>query len=238
MIAASHSSHNTSDSAFSQQMDLFIMDSANYALLFPGEHLEWKEGLPTPPSKDSIWALLSDAEKAQFTVTAWLEMDAIEDAMGRHACGDGQSFMQGREILFSSRMYISFEFQRYIPQVYTGAKLLFYDKKAEDWLKHQAGVARHFNAVVNGLSTRPFLIFWLLSQMTRCLTLWSYDSTLTLALDVAKSFLTSAEHLMAVWPCPAQYRPYKVLHERLTTACYTAGMSPPPSGLVGSPMLL
>ncbi|OBZ70654.1 hypothetical protein A0H81_09165 [Grifola frondosa] len=106
MVAASHTSYNTSDSAFSPQMDLFIMDSANYALLFPGEHLKRKHGLPSPPSKNSIWALfvrimllwhscvrmrsdpsLSDAEKAQFAITAWLEMDAIEDAMDRHTCG-------------------------------------------------------------------------------------------------------------------------------------------------------
>ncbi|OBZ70706.1 hypothetical protein A0H81_09164 [Grifola frondosa] len=72
----------------------------------------------------------------------------------------------------------------------------------------------------------------------QALTLWSYHSTLTLALDVAKSFLTSAEHLMAIWPCPAQYRRYKILYERLTTACYTAGMPPPAPGLIASPMLL
>ncbi|OBZ70894.1 hypothetical protein A0H81_09169 [Grifola frondosa] len=223
MIAASHSSYTSSDSAISPQMDLFIMDPANVACV----------RMRLDPS-------LSDAEKAQFAFTAWLEMDAIENAMARHTCSDTQIFLQGREILFNSRMHISFDFQRYIPQAYAGSgtELLFYDKKAEDWLKHQAGVARHFNAVVNGLSTRPFLIFWLLSQITRCLTLWSYNSTLTLALDVAKSFLICTEHLMAIWPCPAQYRRYKILHERLTPACYAAGVPPPPAGLIASPMLL
>ncbi|OBZ65211.1 hypothetical protein A0H81_09499 [Grifola frondosa] len=93
---------------------------------------------------------LSDAEKSQFAFTAWLEMDTIEDAMDRHTCGDELNFMQRREVLFDSRMHISFEFQRFIPQAYAGAKLLFYDKKAEDWSKHQAMVASRFNAVVNG----------------------------------------------------------------------------------------
>ncbi|OBZ71009.1 hypothetical protein A0H81_09136 [Grifola frondosa] len=258
MVVASHSSYATSDNAFSPLMDLFIMDPANYALLFPGEHLEQKEGFPTPPSKDSAWALymrilllwhscvrmrlnpsLNDAEKAQFAVTAWLEMDAIEDAMDRHTCGAKLGFMQGREILFNSRMHVSFEFRRYIPQAYagSGAKLLFYDKKAEDWLNHQAVVASTFSVMVDDLVTRPFLIFWLLSQITRSLTLWSYNTTLAIALDVAKSFLTSAEHLMAIWPCSAQYRRYKILHERLTAACYTAGVPPPATGLTTSPML-
>lgn len=73
-----------------------------------------------PPSKDSVWALYmramlmwnscsrmrsepdsSDADKAQFALTAWAEIDAIEEALGRHTCGIERSFLfQGRELLF------------------------------------------------------------------------------------------------------------------------------------------
>lgn len=71
-------------------------------------------------SKDSIWALymrtlflwhsclrtrvdtgLTDAERAQWTVQAWLELDAVEVAMDRHTCDIQSGFMlQMREVLF------------------------------------------------------------------------------------------------------------------------------------------
>ncbi|OBZ79677.1 hypothetical protein A0H81_01415 [Grifola frondosa] len=147
LFAASHSSYDTSDSAFSPQMDLFIMDSTN--VMFPAEHLEWKHGLPTPLSKNSIWTLCMcilllwhscmcvrldpSLSKAQFAFTSWLEMNAVGDAMDRHTCVDELNFIQGHEILFDSRMHISFELQQFIQPAYAGAKLLLYDKKAEDW---------------------------------------------------------------------------------------------------------
>lgn len=36
----------------------------------------------------------------------------------------------------------------------------------------------------------------------RALTLWSYDQTLSIALDVAKALSRPVEWLMALWPCP------------------------------------
>ena len=73
-----------------------------------------------PPSKNSVWALymramlmwnscisrrtdaqLSDADKAQFALDAWTEIDAIEKALGGHNCGIERAFLfQGRELLF------------------------------------------------------------------------------------------------------------------------------------------
>lgn len=89
-----------------------------YALLFPGESLA--PLAPRPASKDTVWALyirtallwhscirmrsnmsLSDGEKAQFAVTAWLEIDRIEEALNSHTCGIERAFLfQGREYLF------------------------------------------------------------------------------------------------------------------------------------------
>lgn len=44
---------------------------------------------------------LPDTAKAQFALTAWTEIDAIEEALGRHTCGIERSFLfQGRELLF------------------------------------------------------------------------------------------------------------------------------------------
>ena len=93
-----------------------------YALLFPGESLTSVDDAPAvpPPAKDSVWALymramlmwnscirmradgsLSDADKAHFALTAWTEIDVIEEALNRHTCGIERSFLfQGRELLF------------------------------------------------------------------------------------------------------------------------------------------
>ena len=98
-----------------------------YALLFPGESLARVDGSPStpPPSKDSVWALYmramllwnscilvmrtdaglasaeADTDMARFALAAWTEIDAIEEALGRHTCGIERSFLfQGRELLF------------------------------------------------------------------------------------------------------------------------------------------
>lgn len=78
----------------------------------------------------------TDVEKAQFAVKAWLEADALESALNKHTCGIERAFIfQAREYIFkyassflfpsslqliaicSTRMCISYEFQRYIPLV-------------------------------------------------------------------------------------------------------------------------
>lgn len=61
-----------------------------------------------------------DGERAGFAMQAWLEIDALEDALSRHTCELERDFgFQAREMLFSARMCVSHEFQRYIPQVTT-----------------------------------------------------------------------------------------------------------------------
>jgi len=43
----------------------------------------------------------TDVEKARFGITAWLEVDALEEALNSHKCGLERSFLfQGREYLF------------------------------------------------------------------------------------------------------------------------------------------
>ncbi|RDX53272.1 hypothetical protein OH76DRAFT_1343377 [Lentinus brumalis] len=254
MLSAGHSSY-TAASLDIQTQQLFLMDPINYALLFPGESLTSADDSPAipPPSKDSVWALymramlmwnscirrrsdsdLSDADKAQFALTAWAEINTIEEALGRHTCGIERSFLfQGRELLFNSRMCIAYEFQRCLPQAMAHTNLLFYRRKAEEWLTHQASLAKR---VVNlGLSSvtglpaadlakRPFLLFWFMSQIERALSLWSYDRTLSVALDVAKTLSKPVEYLMTLWPCPEQRRRWDDLRERLNSSCYAASV--------------
>ena len=107
-----------------------------YTLLFPGETLAMS-GVPV--HANNVWTLylrsmlllhscvrkrgdltLSDSERATFAMQAWLEVDAIENALNQHTCELERNFgYQAREMLFSARMCVSHEFQRYIPQVTT-----------------------------------------------------------------------------------------------------------------------
>ena len=44
---------------------------------------------------------MPDADRAQWTMAAWLELDSIEAAMDRHTCDIQSGFMlQMREVLF------------------------------------------------------------------------------------------------------------------------------------------
>ncbi|KAI8969630.1 hypothetical protein BD414DRAFT_502930 [Trametes punicea] len=266
MLTAGHSSY-TAASPEMEVQQLFLMDPRNYALLFPGESLTCADGpgdsaaIP-PPDKDSVWALymramlmwnscirmradstLSDAEKAHFAISAWKEIDAIEEALKRHSCGIERSFLfQGRELLFNSRMCIAYEFQRCLPQPTAHANLLFYRRKADEWLTHLTSLAKRvLNAglpSVTGLpaaslAKRPFLLFWFMSQIERALTLWSYDQSLSLALDVAQALSRPVEYLMSLWPCPEQRRRWDDLHKKLVNSCYVAARPlPSPSAAV------
>ncbi|KAI0345770.1 hypothetical protein BDW22DRAFT_911768 [Trametopsis cervina] len=241
-------------------LDLYLMEPSNIALLFPGENLVPAVSYPQTSSgeslsKSTVWALYmrtmllwhsclrmrgdtneSNASKAEFAVSAWLEVDNIEKALDLHTCGIERAFLfQGREYLFNARMSISYEFQRYIPQVTADANLAFHRKKAEDWLTHQASVAKR---TMYGLQTitgqpnvtfarRPFFVFWFMSQVSRALLLWSCDNTLTIALEVSKSLIGPIEYLMSMWPCADQQRRYRELRANIENACIVAGVPPP-----------
>lgn len=245
--------------------DLFISDPSNYALLFSGESITRSPSLSYNTPKDTIWALFdrsfllwhgcvrmrhnhgaTEAEQAQFTVKAWLEADAIEANLNRHTCAIERSFIfQAREYIFNTRMCISYEFQRFIPLISTDVNGLIHREKAEEWLTHQSTVAQRYmfglHAVTgnanNHLARRPFFVFWFMSQVLSAMTLWQYDNSLTIALDVCKAFLPAIDYLTTLWPCSEQRRRYDGLRERLSRACHIAGLALPPKINLGLPTL-
>ncbi|KAJ7300867.1 hypothetical protein DFH08DRAFT_1090418 [Mycena albidolilacea] len=93
-----------SSAIHSHTTNLFTGDPSNYALLFSGEAMVHSPSMIHAPSpKDTIWALYDRAfllwhacikmrndksapvlDKGQFAVKAWLEADAIEEALNRH----------------------------------------------------------------------------------------------------------------------------------------------------------
>ncbi|EAU85892.2 hypothetical protein CC1G_02915 [Coprinopsis cinerea okayama7 len=238
-------------------LDLFISDPANYALLFSGESVARSPSLSgQQSSKDTVWALFdrafllwhgcirmrnnaraSDTDKAQFAVKAWIEADALEQALNKHTCAIERAFIfQAREYIFNTRMCISYEFRRFVPLVSANVDSLFHRTKAEEWLSHQATVAQRFMLGLhtitgnanNLLARRPFFVFWFMGQIGRALALWQCDNSLTVALDVCKALLPAIDYLTALWPCLEQRLRYDALRDKLEQACYTAGISPPP----------
>ncbi|KAJ7147146.1 hypothetical protein C8R43DRAFT_542982 [Mycena crocata] len=116
--------------------------------------------------------------KGQFAIKAWLEADAIEEALNQHTCNIERALIsQGREFIFNTRMCITYEFQRFVPLV-SASNVLFQRQKAEEWLSHQANVAQQFMGGLhtatgnsrNNLSQRPFFVYWIHAHVSRALT--------------------------------------------------------------------
>ncbi|KAF9485849.1 hypothetical protein BDN70DRAFT_795185 [Pholiota conissans] len=252
ILAAGHSSYSSAHQA--ETLDLFIADPANYALLFSGESVARSPALSKQSPKDTIWALhdrsfllwhgcirmrnnhhATDNEKSEFAVRAWLEADALEQALNRHTCSIERAFIfQAREYIFNTRMCISYEFRRYVPLV-TNVNGMFHRTKAEEWLTHQAIVAERFmhglHTVTgnsnNLLARRPFFVFWFMGQIHRALALYECDTTLTVALEVCKALIPAIDYLTSLWPCNEQRYRYKSVRNKVASSCFNAGIEPP-----------
>ncbi|KAL7281276.1 hypothetical protein ACG7TL_004585 [Trametes sanguinea] len=187
---------------------LFVREYENFALLTPSETLM---NTGSPIQGDDVWSLslramllllsclrvrasktMSGAQRAEFAVRAWLEIDDLERRMQRHTCELSSNYgFQSMEMLFRT------------------GNALFYRNKAETWLQHFAESAgevyKAFRAGEEGdpqLHHRKSLfIFWLMSGIRKCLLLWESDPTLILALTTASQSATHLEHILLFWPC-------------------------------------
>ncbi|KAJ1309633.1 hypothetical protein OPQ81_006401 [Rhizoctonia solani] len=254
-LAAGFTAH---DAAFAKDpTELHIIDAANYALCFPAEIMIRQSPSLVHSPKESVWALygramllwnsclmlrkksarMTDAQRAEFAVNVWLETNTIEEALNRHTCSfERNSLFQGREYLFNTRMFISWEFRRYIPSPDTEVHQQFHRRKAEEWLRHQAEVAKRLmqglhtvtGMASNVLGKRPYFVWWFMSQVSRCLSLWQCDQSLFIALEVARAFLPPIDYLTCLWPCQTQRMRYNQIRQRLHNECIKYGLEPPP----------
>jgi hypothetical protein len=124
-------------------------------------------------------------------------------------------------------MCISFDFQRFIPQVLVGLNR----SKSEEWLRAQG---KRVKAIIFTIYTttdsqelnilqRPWYMFWFMGQIYRTLTLWKCDKSLTIALDVCKAFLELIEYLITFYPGPAQQKRIEGLRGLLLATLASAG---------------
>ncbi|OSX59856.1 hypothetical protein POSPLADRAFT_1095578, partial [Postia placenta MAD-698-R-SB12] len=232
------------------QINLPIIDPANYAILFPGEST-WAAG--GPAAKDSVWALsmrslmlwhtcvhmrndvnMNNALRAHLSRAVWQEICVIEDALDGHTCNIERTFLFfPRDFLFLSRLCIIDGLQRHALHAEIDKNVV--RQKTEEWLRHHGTMARR---IMNGLHTvtgqpstslsvRPFLTWWFIAQVSRMLNLWSNDGSLTIALQSIKSIFAPLEYLMALWPCDEANRRFQDLRKRVRAVCHAAGVRPP-----------
>ncbi|QRW15183.1 Fungal Zn(2)-Cys(6) binuclear cluster domain [Ceratobasidium sp. AG-Ba] len=254
-LAAGFTAH---DAAFAKDpTELHLIHASNFALCFPAEVM--MRGVPNAvhSPQENVWALyaramllwnscltlrkkaerMTDTERAEFAVNVWLETNTIEEALNRHTCGyERNTLFQAREYLFNTRMFISWEFRRYIPSPDTEVHQEFHRRKAEEWLRHQAEVAKRLmqglhtvtGMTSNVLGKRPYFVWWFMAQVSRCLSLWQCDQSLFVALEVARAFLPPIDYLTCLWPCPVQRARYHDIRQRLHNECVKYGLEPPP----------
>ncbi|KAF8318453.1 hypothetical protein DL93DRAFT_2054507 [Clavulina sp. PMI_390] len=232
-LAAAHVSY--SNSLGLPPLDLAITKPWMINVLFPGETLYRGSNpklsydiLPGDPSpKDSVWALyarsqllfasaahvkysdrLSEKDKAEFAVRAWLETERIEAQLDVHTCDvEKATIYHGREYLFNTQNLVSSQFTSHVPHPYLGDGS-FHRAKAVNWLNHQRHVANFLFGRLemitglhhNLLAKRPYFIFWFFGQVARYLNIWQQDNTLIMALDLAKTLLPPMEYLMSIYP--------------------------------------
>ncbi|KAI1796440.1 hypothetical protein LXA43DRAFT_912176 [Ganoderma leucocontextum] len=234
---------------------LLVREPEKFFLLFPSEVLA---NTGRRVETDDIWTLnyrtmlllqvcmrtredphLSLADRAQLSVQAWMEIDDIEQRLGRHTCDLDSAFgFQAKELLFAMRMLTSYEFQRYIPQVTTTGSTLFYRDKAEEWLKYieEAGECI-WESVCQGTSSpsqdhrKSLLLYWIVSNIRKAIALWKADHGLIRALEFAKRCAEYAEYLLMLWPNFRLRQVWQALRYSLVDACLEAGIPPPPPSL-------
>ncbi|KAF9519719.1 hypothetical protein BS47DRAFT_1083423 [Hydnum rufescens UP504] len=178
---------------------------------------------------------ISEYDKGQFAVQAWLESERIVEILDMHTCGlERATLYLGRQVLFHTQNLVSSQYSRYIPHPNIGDHR-FNSDKAVLWLSHQQHIAQNFLPALtritglnnNILATHPYLIFWFHDQLARYLNIWQQDRTLHIALHLCVQLLGPVEYLMTVFPSNYPRQKYEVLHQRLVDACIFAGIPPP-----------
>ncbi|KAH0589793.1 hypothetical protein H2248_005508 [Termitomyces sp. 'cryptogamus'] len=235
--------------------NFFLLDSANYALLFPGEALDRMSPTyrsSTSSTKESVWALycrsmllwnftnqlrmtvLPDDEKVELIYDAWSEAQSLQDSLRMHTCNlDTVLIYMSREYVYNTQITITQTLRRL--QGLGNGPPIFKRKQAEEWLWYQDRVIRTVRSAIDNLggdegyqlTRRPYQVTWFANQLSICLLLWDYDRSLKDALVLAKSILVPVEVMTSLWPCAALEHQLEDLRKRLGEACAAEGIEPP-----------
>jgi len=241
------------DSLMSQTLS--IAKAWNFKVFLPGEKLFGPSQMQDDlAAKHSVWALysrchmlysscltvhhdenVSEYDKGQLAMQAWLECERIENMLDAHTCDIEKATLYfGRQVLFDTKNLVSSQYSRYVPHPSIGDPR-FHRDKAMLWLRYQQNVMQQFLGALsrvtglreNTLATRPYFTFWFHDQLDRYLHIWEQDPTLRIALDLCVQLLPTAECLLNLFPSNGPRLKYEVLHQRLVNACNFSGIPSP-----------
>ncbi|KAH9059019.1 hypothetical protein EDB87DRAFT_1577936 [Lactarius vividus] len=142
---------------------LFLIESSNFQLLFPGEYHQRGEYAPAAAQsgKDSVWALycrsmllwnctvrfwderLSTEDRTRIACAAFVETRVVEEALDAHVCNiDTALIYMCREFISNTRLEVTYLTQRLLLDLDVRAKPVWNRRLAEEWLYYQEQVAK------------------------------------------------------------------------------------------------
>jgi len=184
-------------------------------------------------------------EDADALQEAWNEARTIEDALEIHVCNyeTGVAYLC-QEYIYNTRMSVTQALRRMhglTREISTTPGPLFNRKQAREWIDYQERVIRNVKLAAetyqqggrgthgpHQLARRPFQVAWFLNQFSVCMQIWTHDTGLGEAVELAKDFQAVVDVLNELWPCKPNQTQSDSLRKQLTQACAVVGTDPPP----------
>ncbi|KAJ6540138.1 hypothetical protein DFH09DRAFT_1175587 [Mycena vulgaris] len=170
---------------------------------------------------------------------SWNEAQAIQDSLEMHICNyeTGVTYLC-QEYIYNTRMSVTQalrKMQGLSREISTTPGPLFNRKQARQWIDYEARVIKRVKLATynlggpqgNQLTRRPFQVSWYLNQFSVCMQIWTHDTGLTDAVELAKDFLAVVDVLNALWPCASNQTQSDGLRKQVAQACAIVGTDPP-----------
>ncbi|KAJ7167044.1 hypothetical protein C8R46DRAFT_1095851 [Mycena filopes] len=177
--------------------------------------------------------------EADAWADAWNEAQAIQDSLEMHICNyeTTVSYLT-QEYVYNTRMSVTQalrKMQGLSREISTTPGPLFNRKQGRQWIDYQNRVIKRVKLATYQLggpqgyqlTRRPMQVTWYLNQFSVCMQIWTHDTGLTDAVELAKDFLAVVDVLNALWPCKANQTQSDDLRKQLTQACDIVGTAPP-----------
>ncbi|KAJ6628586.1 hypothetical protein B0H10DRAFT_1990499 [Mycena sp. CBHHK59/15] len=178
-------------------------------------------------------------DEAEALQESWNEAQAIQDSLELHTCNyeTGVTYLC-QEYIYNTRMTVTQalrKMQGLTREISTTPGPLFNQKQAHQWIDYQLQVIKRVKLATyqlggpqgHQLTRRPFQVTWFLNQLAVCMQLWTHDTGLLAALELAKDFLLVVDVLNVLWPCKLHQIQADDLRKQLTQACSIVSAEPP-----------
>ncbi|KAJ7121672.1 hypothetical protein C8R44DRAFT_786662 [Mycena epipterygia] len=188
-------------------------------------------------------------DEAEALQESWNEAQAIQDSLEMHICNyeTGVTYLC-QEYIYNTRMTVTQglrKMQGLNREISTTPGPLFNRKQARQWIEYQARVIKRVKLATYQLggpqgyqlTRRPFQVTWFLNQFSVCMQIWTHDTGLTDAVELAKDFLAVVDVLNALWPCKSNQTQSDDLRKQLTQACAIVGVGPPLPPSYATPLI-